>query len=167
MKRRAFFALALAATTMLSACGFQLRGSHGQDMLPFKTVYVGFPENSPVGIELRRYIRAINDTSVVADPKAAEAILEMISETRDRAVLSLNSQGRVREYSLFYKVSFRVKDGANKELLPATEIVLKRDISFNESQVLAKEQEEAMLYRDMQSDLVRQILRRLSVIKTA
>jgi LPS-assembly lipoprotein len=45
--------------------------------------------------------------------------------------------------------------------------VLKRDISFNESQVMAKEHEEAMLYRDMQSDVVRQVLRRLSALKTA
>jgi LPS-assembly lipoprotein len=167
MKRRAFFALALTATAMLSACGFQLRGSNGRDMLPFKTVYVGFPETSPVGIGLKRYIRASGESTVVTDPKAAEAVLELVSETRDRAVLSLNSQGRVREYSLFYKVTFRVKDGANKELLAPTEIVLKRDISFNESQVVAKEQEEEMLYRDMQSDLVRQILRRVQAIKTA
>lgn len=167
MKRRAFFAATLSAAVMLSACGFQLRGSNGQDTLPFKTLYVGFPETSPVGNELKRYIRATKETTIVTDPKAAEAVLELLSETRDRAVLSLNSQGRVREYTLFYKVNIRVRDGATKELLAPTEIVLKRDISFNESQVMAKEQEEELLYRDMQSDLVRQILRRLQAIKTA
>jgi LPS-assembly lipoprotein len=164
MKRNAIHAFVLAVVLALTACGFQLRG---QTTLPFKTVYVGFPDNSPVGTELRRYIRASGDASVVEDPKAAEAILEWLSETRDRAVLTLNSQGRVREYSLFYRLRFRVKDGKEKELMPPTEIVLKRDITFNESQVMAKEKEEELLYRDMQSDLVQQILRRLSALKTA
>lgn len=166
-KRRAVLALALAAPVMLTACGFQLRGADGSAALPFKTIYVGAPENSPLGSELRRYIRASGDTSVVADPKQAEANLELLSEIRDRAVLSLNSQGRVREYSLFYRLRFRVTGDQGKELLPPTELVLKRDISFNESQVIAKEKEEEMLYRDMQSDVVRQIVRRLSAIKTA
>jgi LPS-assembly lipoprotein len=166
MKRRTILGLTIATAAMLPACGFQLRGSSGHE-LPFKTVYVAFPETSPVGIELRRYIRATGDTSVVTDPKAAQAVLELLSESREKTVLSLNSQGRVREYSLFYKLRFRVKDGADKELLAPTDIVLKRDISFNESQVMAKEHEEAMLYRDMQSDVVRQVLRRLSALKTA
>jgi LPS-assembly lipoprotein len=170
MKRNAIHALTtltLAATVLLSACGFQLRGSNGHNALPFKSVYVSFPENSPVGTELRRYIRASGDTVVVNDPKAAQAVLELLSESREKAVLTLNSQGRVREYSLFYKLRFRVKNGTEKELLPPTEIVLKRDITFNESQVMAKEKEEEMLYRDMQSDLVQQILRRLSALKAA
>jgi LPS-assembly lipoprotein len=170
MKRSAIHALTtltLAVTVMLSACGFQLRGSNGQNALPFKTVYVGFPENSPVGNELRRYIRATGETAVVNDPKAAEALLELLAESREKKILTLNTQGRVREYSLLYRLRFRMVDAKQKELLPPTEIVLKRDITFNESQVMAKEKEEEMLYRDMQSDLVQQILRRLSALKTA
>ena len=62
-------------------------------------------------------------------------------------------------------MKFRVKDSKEKELLAPTELVLKRDISFNESQVIAKEKEEEMLYRDMQSDVVQQILRRMSALK--
>lgn len=164
MKRTTLYALTLAATLALSACGFQLRG---QAALPFKSVYVGFPENSPVGTELKRYIRASRESVVVNDPKAADAVVELLSESREKAILTLNSQGRVREYSLLYRLRFRVKDPKEKELLPPTEIALKRDITFNESQVIAKEKEEELLYRDMQSDLVQQILRRLSAIKSA
>jgi LPS-assembly lipoprotein len=167
MKRSAVYALTLVLAMTLCACGFQLRGSNGQTTLPFKTVYVGFPETSPVGIELKRYIRASGDTSVVTDPKAAQAVLELLSETREKVILTLNSQGRVREYSLIYKLRFQVKDGKGGELMAPTEIALKRDITFNESQVMAKEKEEEMLYRDMQSDLVQQILRRLTALKTA
>lgn len=163
MNRRTVIALTAAA--MLSACGFQLRGSNGQTALPFKTIYVGFPETSPLGTELKRHIRASGDTSVVTDPKGAQAILDVLSETREKAILSLNTQGRVREYTLYYKLRFRVRDDKNNELLAPTDIILKRDISFNESQVMAKESEEALLYRDMQSDLVQQMLRRLQALK--
>lgn len=164
MKRRAVCALALA--TLLSACGFQLRGSNGQAALPFKTIYIGIADTSPLGSELKRNIRASGDTLVVTDPKAAEVSLDVLSELREKAVLSLNTQGRVREYALYYKLRFRVRDDKNKELIAPTEIVLKRDISFNESAVMAKENEEALLYRDMQSDLVQQLLRRLHALKS-
>lgn len=165
MKRRIFLTLAAAAT--LSACGFQLRGSNGQTALPFKTILVGFSETSPLGTELKRHIRASGDTDVVTDPAAAQVILDVLSESREKAILSKNTQGRVREYTLYYKLRFRVRDNKNNELLPPTDIILKRDISFNESAVMAKESEEALLYRDMQSDLVQQMLRRLQVLKLA
>ncbi len=169
MKRRTALTLlaSLAGASVLSACGFRLRGADGAASLPFKTIYLGFAENSALGTELKRYIRAGSGTQVVADPKAAEAILEVLSESREETILSLNSQGRIRELSLFYKFGFRVRDAGGKELLAPTNVVLKRDMSFNEAQVLAKEGEKTMLYRDMQSDLVQQILRRLAVLNPA
>lgn len=167
INRRAAIALmaGLAGTSVLSGCGFQLRGATRRTSLPFRTIYIGFPEGSPLGIELRRYIRASGDTQVIDDPKAAQAVLEVLNERREESVLSLNSQGRIRELSLFYHFSFRVRDASGKQLLAPTDIVLKRDMSFNEAQVLAKEGEKAMLYRDMQSDLVQQILRRLAALQ--
>lgn len=167
LTNRLVCALALATALMLSACGFQLRGSNNQAGLPFKTIYLGFPESSLLGTELKRNIRASGETTVVSDLKAAQVILEVLSETKERAVLSLNSQGRERERTLYYKLRFRVKDAKEKELLAPTEIVLKRDMSINEAQVLAKEKEEELLYRDMQTDLVQQILRRLTAMKPA
>jgi LPS-assembly lipoprotein len=164
--RRSFltYGAASAALLALSACGFKLRGSDGTALLPFKTMVIGFTDTSPLGAELRRYIRAYG-TTVITDSKVADATLDVLSETREKVILSLNSAGRVREYTLFYKFRFKVRDNNGKPLLEPTEIVLKRDISFNESAVLAKESEEALLYRDMQSDLVQQILRRLSALK--
>jgi LPS-assembly lipoprotein len=103
----------------------------------------------------------------VTDRKQADAALEVLSEGRDKQVLSLNSQGRVREYTLLYRLSFRVVDKEGRQLLAPTELVIRRIQSFNESQVLAKEAEEATLYREMQSDLVQQVLRRISAIKPA
>lgn len=156
--------LTLGATSLLGACGFKLRGSD-QAALPFKTIYLGFAPNSPLGTELRRYIQVSGNTSVVKIPKEAEVLLDVLSETREKIILSLNSQGRPSEYSLYYKFTFRVRDNAGKLWLAPTTIVLKRDITFNDSQVLSKESEEASLYRDMQTDLVQQILRRLGPLK--
>lgn len=157
--------ITLAIAAMLTACGFHLRGASDQFTLPFKTIHLGFSESSLLGIELKRNIRASDNTFVLSDPKTAQAKLEVLSETKNKEILSLNSLGRVREYSLTYALRFRVLDNQDNELLAPTEIALKRSITFNESQVLAKEGEEAMLYRDMQTDLVQQILRRLAALK--
>ncbi len=166
MNRRACV-LALSSALVLSACGFQLRGTNGKSTLPFKTIYLGVADTSALGVELKRYIRASGDTAIVTDPKAAQATINVLSELREKSTLTLNTQGRIREYSLFYKVRFSVKDNTQKELLAPTDLVLKRDLSFNESQAVAKEKEEETLYRDMQSDAVQQILRRVAALKTA
>ena len=167
MKRRVVLraAVALAVAAALPGCGFQLRGSNGSYTMPFNSIYVGFPDNSALGTELKRNLRAAKVT--IADtPAAAEAQLVVLGENRGKAILSLNSLGRVREYLLTYTLSFAVRDPKGVELLPATEISLRRNMAFDETQVLAKESEEALLYRDMQADLVQQIMRRLAAIKT-
>jgi LPS-assembly lipoprotein len=157
--------LLLLATVLLTACGFHLRGSGSTGALPFKTLAIINGE-SPLGIEIKRY--AVNSgTAIVTDIKTAQAVLDLTSEVREKVILSLNSQGRVREYQLNYRVVFRVKDNKDFELLAPTEINVRRILSFNEAQVLAKESEEAALYREMQSDMVQQVLRRVGALKPA
>jgi len=154
----------VAGSGLLAGCGFQLRGSSS---LPFKTIYVSTPENSQLGNELKRNIRAGTSTALAPNPQTAEARFDVLTELREKEILSLNSAGRVREYVLRYRVVFRVVDQTGKVLIPATDINLKRDISFNESAILATESEEALLYRDMQSDVVQQILRRMATVRAA
>lgn len=157
-------AASVALLLSLASCGFQLRGTNGQYRMPFNSIYLGFPETSPLGVELKRNLSG-GDAKVVDDPKLADAALDVISEHRNKQILSLNSAGRVREYLLLYTLVFRVRDAAGAEMLGPTEITLKRNISFDESQTLAKESEEMLLYRDMQSDVVQQIMRRLAALK--
>ncbi|MGK5046557.1 LPS assembly lipoprotein LptE [Janthinobacterium sp. GB4P2] len=160
--------LALGLTVLLSACGFHLRGSNGSFMLPFATMYIGLPDTSPLAIGLKRYIRAIGSTEVVNTKDGADAVLEVLTDperNRTKTILSLNKNGRVQEYQLGYSINFRVVDKAGNQLLAPTTISLVRPITFDESQVLAKETEEAALYRDMRNDLVQQIMRRLAAIK--
>jgi LPS-assembly lipoprotein len=161
-------AAALAVTVaVLAGCGFQLRGASGQYNMPFHSIWLAFPDTSPLGTELKRNLRAGDSVVIESDPAKAQALFDVLSEQRGKSILSLNSQGRVREYLLTYTLVFRVRNQIGAELLGPTEISLKRNIAFNESQVLAKEAEEALLYRDMQSDLVQQIMRRLTAIKPA
>ena len=158
--RHASTILATALCLALAACGFQLRG---QATLPFDTLYIA--SAGPLAVNLKRNIAAGTNTKLVEDAKDAQAILLVQSEAQEKAILSLDSGGRVREYQLRYRYRFRVADAKGLEFLPSNEILLTRDITFNDSQVLAKESEEALLYRDMQADMVQQVLRRLSAAK--
>jgi LPS-assembly lipoprotein len=163
-------AAALAAALTLSGCGFHLRGDGGHYTLPFPTIYVGLPESSPLAIDLKRNIRANGGTTVVASAKEADGVIEVLTnpeKTKTKTILSLNSNGRVRQYLLTYNIVFRVLDKQGGELLPPTQITLTRPIDFNETQLLAKEQEEALLYKDMQTDLVQQMMRRIAAVKTS
>ena len=156
---------ALLAMLVLSACGFRLRGTGPQPELPFKTLFVSVAETSPFGVQLRRNLDVMSNIQIVTDRKLADAALDVLNEGKDKQVLSLNSQGRVREYTLLYRLNFRVVDKEGRQLLAPTELVIRRIQSFNENQMLAKEAEEATLFREMQSDLVQQVLRRVSAIK--
>ncbi len=155
--------LTVAALVLLTqGCGFQLRGSQ---TLPIERLYLSLPVNSPIGAEIGRVVRSSTNATVVQDRKDAQAIVELLGEQREREVLSINAQGRAREYQLRLRTTFRVVDQEGIELIAPTSLIARRDISFNESELLAKESEEALLYRDMQSDLVRQIVNRLQGIK--
>lgn len=167
VRKLAAMLMAAALATTVTGCGFQLRGSGGQYNLPFHSIWLSFNEASPLGTELKRNLRAGDSVRIETDASKAEALFDVLSEARGKSILSLNSLGRVREYSLSYTLVFQVRDANNRQLLAPTEITLRRNIAFDESQVLAKESEEALLYRDMQSDLVQQILRRLVAIKPA
>jgi len=158
--RRVLLALLACATLALAACGFKLRG---QQTFPFEAISV--PLNTPLGFELKRNIVAANEQTKLVDSIAdADAVLSILSEAQEKVILSLNTQGRVREYQLRYRVIYRVSSPKGLDFIAPTSVLLTRDITFND-QVLAKESEEAQLYREMRSDLVQQIIRRLAAAK--
>ena len=160
MRRRLL--VALAGAPLLAACGFKLRGSQ---TLPFEKIYLALPVNSSMGAEMSRLLRSSTNAQVVTDRKEAQAVFELLGETREREVLAINAQGRATEYQLRLRVRFRVTDKNAGELLGPTDLIARRDITFNESDLLAKESEESLLYRDMQSDLVRQMVNRLAAVR--
>ncbi|MCK4123979.1 hypothetical protein HFK83_16590 [Ralstonia pseudosolanacearum] len=163
-RRRFVFALAAAlpAAGLLSACGFHLRGNND---FAFKRLYINLPQNSQMRAQLRRLIDNGSDTVVVSDKQDADAFLDVLSENRVKTISSLTPQGVVREYRITYRFSFQLRDAHDNLLIPPSEITLFRDLSYNETQVLAKDYEEAALYRDMQGDIVNQLVRRLASVR--
>lgn len=151
-----------AAGVLLAGCGFHLRGALA---IPFETLHVAVPDHSEFGTNLKRAIRAQGRTKLVDKPADAQAILTPTGEVREKSILSLNSAGRVREFQLRYRYNFRVHDQKGQDLMPPAAVILTRDFSFDDAAVLAKEQEEGLLWRDMENDLVHQILRRLANAK--
>ena len=130
--------------------------------MPFQTIHVA-GATSGIALDLKRQIQAGTNAKVLDNPREAEAILQFSAELRDKEILSLTGTGRVREFRLNYRVGFRLHDGKGADYVPQSTIVLSRDVTFNDSEVLAKEAEEALLFRDMQTDMVQQIMRRIAV----
>lgn len=162
LKLSRYALLSLAMCLGISACGFHLRSAV---QMPFDSIYIGFSPTSPLGVELRRYIRATTNTIIESDVKQAQAVLDVLAENQNKEVLTITSQGQVREFELQYRVTFRLHDGKGKEFIAPSTIALKRTVSFNDGALLAKESEEALLYREMRADLVQQLLRRLAAAK--
>jgi LPS-assembly lipoprotein len=155
--------VALAAL-LLSACGFHLRG---QAQLPYKTLFIETAGYSLFANDLARAIGSGSQTRIVDNRDESEAVLRIIGEVQEKHILSLSVAGRVRELQLRYRLAYRLTDRAGAELMPAGEISLHRDLTYDDTQVLAKEGEELLLYRDMKADAVQQMLRRLSKGKPA
>lgn len=160
--RRAWL-IALAAVPMLSSCGFRLRG---EASVPFDSIYVQGASTSPLTIHLKRSITSGTRARLTDTPKDAQVVLQILSERQDKEILALSGGGRVREYYLRYYVTYRLTDSKlAAEYIAPTEIVLRRELTYSDAEALAKESEEALLFRDMQADAARQLLFRLQVVK--
>lgn len=155
----------VAALGLLTACGFKLRKA---PELPFKTLYSNIAETSLFGQLLKRNLKSIGNLEVISDAREierADVILELLQELQDKVILSRTSTGTVREFTLRLRVSFRLRTRNGDELIPQTEISQEREISFSETAALSKEAEELLLYRDMRSDLVQQLIRRIAAAR--
>ena len=165
LRRRTLLAV-LPAPLLLAACGFRLRGV---PEFAFRSLYIAAPPGSPLARELQRTLQGAGGTlKVITDPAKmleAEAILDLLSEQQERSVVGLNASGQVRELQLRLRIRFKLRTPPGAELIPDTELLQQRDISYNETIALAKEAEEALLYRTMQTDLVQQLLRRLAAAR--
>lgn len=174
MNRQQFLKAGFAGggVALLQACGFKLRGTQ---TFAFDTIAV---EASPVGavtVELRKALgsQLFVNSAAQALPSAAGGVaaaaqvtLDILQELSERAVAGVNAAGQVRELQLRIRVKFRLRNARGKDLIEETDILQQRDISFSESAVLAKEVEEALLYKNMQADIVQQLLRRLAAVKS-
>jgi len=152
-------ALLLLMLATLTGCGFHLSAA---PPLPFQTMYIDAPRYASFAAELKRYIASGDQPKLVARPEDAQVVLQVLSEAQEVQILSLTSAGQVAEYLLRYRVTFRLHDNANKDWIPPDEISLRRDLTYDNQAVLAKESEQALLYQSMREDAVRQMIRRMS-----
>lgn len=157
--------LLLLLALSLSACDFHLRGHNLQGAgFPFSRVYLKSATPSPFVADLQNSLE-LYKIQLTATAAEADLTLEVVSEASGRQILALSGAGQVREFQLTYRVSLRAYDKQMQDWLPADEISLQRSLTYDDAQILAKEQEEALLYRDMRSDAVQQVMRRLSRAK--
>ena len=155
-------ALGVIALTLLAACGFQLRGSYE---LPYESLFISGPDSSVIIAGIKRQIRSAGTTRLAESREDAQAIFQPTAEARVPLILSLSSAGRVREKRLRFSYGYRVVDIKGRDLVPPVQIEVFRDITYADSAVLAKTQEEELLWKDMENDLVQQLMRRLSANK--
>ncbi len=157
--------LILALVFTVSACGFQLRGSLeiSDDLSPLHL------EKNSV-FDLAREIKALlstNDIKTVESEgsgagvgaEKANSQLSLLNESKTRRVLSVDGNGRVREFLLIYTVNYSIKIKQSKLLDES--LTVQRSLLFNPDAVLAVVNESEVLYKDMRRDAARLILLKL------
>ena len=160
-RRQLVLALASAgASVALAGCGFDLRQPA---RVSFSSIaLVGFARRSPLADELKRQLQ--KQVPVLDAPDKAEVVLQALDDVRERSVVASTAAAQVRELQLRLKFNFRARTPSGRELIPRAELLVSRDMSYSETAALAKELEEAELFREMQSDIVAQVLRRLAAV---
>jgi LPS-assembly lipoprotein len=149
--------LCIFALWALSGCGFQLRGAYS---LPYESIYLASGD-SVVGAGLKRQIQASGGTRIADRTEDAQATFLPAGEWRDAIIVSLSGSGRVREKRLRYRYAYRIVDAKGRDLVPKSYVELSRDVTYADSETLAKTQEEELLWRDMENDIIQQLMRRL------
>ena len=165
MKKRTLLT-AMASAPLLAACGFKLRGSVD---FAFKSLYLNGAANSPFLKELQRHLEAAGSLTVLRDASEAlkaEAIYDDLGQRRERVIVSRNAAGEVRELQIRLFTRFRVRDQKGGQYVAESELMQYREISYVETYALSKANEEEMLYRNMQTDIIQQIVRRLAIVKS-
>lgn len=164
--RRSLLGLVPVAVALpLAGCGFHLRQAPN---FAFKSIYVNGNPNSTLVAELRRNLAAgtgLVVTRELAQRDTSDVVLDILQDQRERVVLGYNTSGQVREFQLRVRVRFSLRTPDDRQILEPTELLLQQDQSYDETLALAKEQEALLIYRSLQTDVVRQILRRLAAVK--
>ena len=163
--RRAFAWLVPALALALGACGFRLQGA---GMLPEdgRRVYVATADElTPFAVELRRAIER-SGGEIVRSASAAQTVVRIQSDRSGRRVLSVSARNTPQEYEVFYDVGYTV-DRGGREVVELQPLELIRNLSFEDSQLLAKDREEAVLRDAMARDLAMLVVRRLESLPEA
>ena len=151
-----------AALLLVSGCGFRLEG---RVPLPqaIRRPYIQASDQQSDFVQSLRRQMLISGAHPVDSPDQATAVVlvDILDDAVTPRVLSVSAQNRPTEYQVTYTVRFSVTaDG--RQLLPPQQVSATRSYSFDESLLLAKEHEQAILRQAMGQDLADIVMRRLS-----
>ncbi len=156
-------ALACLFLFALYGCGFHLAGTGEFSNSLERTSVQGFAISRELLNQIKRNLKS-NQIDVV-NPEQATALVNVLSEETEKEVLTLDSDGKAREYELILKVSFDVKGTDNSYFLKPQEIQLSRDFVFDKRDLLGANEEEAQLFDEMKRDAAKLIVYRLQSIE--
>lgn len=150
----------LCLVTSLVACGFQLRGSAS---MAFSSIFI---QGNTLVIS-KKLLKSLhtNDIKVLNSSENADLMLDLMGEENEKRILSLSGRGRVNEFELFYRVHYRTKKAGAELWSPVQTIEARRDYSYSDADLLAKQGEEKRLNENMQADVLSNLIRRLSALK--
>lgn len=155
-----WLAVALLAV-VATGCGFHLRTWDLETSL--ESVYVVSSDRNPLAEPLRRALRQAG-VAEAATASEAEVVVNLLDERRERRSVSVSSQARAAEYETTLAVLYQVSDGAGNELIPAQWVQQDRVYRVDRDNIVGSSEEQALLEREMQSDLIQQILRALNAV---
>ena len=144
------------------SCGFHLRGLSS---IPFESVYIQASDPLVV-LDIKRRIQASSKTIVLDSPNDSQAILHILNARKRKVILSVSGSGRVREFQLRYSISFKVTNKSGREVVPISNIEIKRVLPFSDSAFLAAQMEEKMLIKEMKKDAILKMMDRLGKINS-
>ena len=150
----------VAVALLVTGCGFHLEGRVPLPQ-PIRRPYIQAADQQSDFVQSLRRQMLISGAQPVDSPDQATAVVEILSDSVTPRVLSVSAQNRPTEYQVTYTVRFSLTAGG-RELLPPQQVSSMRSYSFDESLLLAKEHEEAILQQAMGQDLADIVMRRLS-----
>ena len=156
--RRAVLYVCLLA--ILTSCGFQLRGAAS---LAFDSIFI----QGNTLIISKNLVKSLktNGIQVLPTDENADVLLELLGEESEKRILSLSGRGLVNEFELFYRVHYRTREAGAALWSPVQTIESRRDFSYSDANLLAKQGEEKQLNENMQADVLSNLIRRLSTLK--
>lgn len=162
LTRQAWVGHLIIVPLLLTACGFQLRGS--ANFPPgMSVVYIDAPDRfSPFYRELTETIRE-SELTLADNPIDADSVIRVLNDDTGRRALSVSVRNIPREYEVFYRVRYAVFIN-NEEVLEPQQFVLTRDYTFDETEVRGKALEEQVLREAIAADLVGLLIQRIGAI---
>lgn len=154
-------ALLLPLLLLASACGFHLRTWDVGTTV--QSAWVSADPRNPMERPLERALRQAG-VAQAPSPEAAEVVVELLDSRRDRRSITVSGQARAAEYETILGVRYRVTDGQGNVLVPEQWLERERVFRVDRDNIVGSSEEQALLEREMQNDLVQQILRTLNAV---